>query len=271
MQTDWIKIMKETGKLKLSFWNYVNYYFIVVFMLLIPIFSLISVFEIYVTKTYDGVRPTSELLSFSLPWIIPAVLFFFIQKHQLKFKKIDIQYSDDEFREAIERTVKDLEWKIERNNKTYFRARRPWNWTSSWGEMITIIKLKEGFLINSIGDPNAWGSGFGYGWNRKNIKTFIKHLTETKQGLPFIEKEEKIENEWSLKRIAVRLFMYTLSAIIITAGLFAIYSSTIRGIIAGIASISIVSIWIYSDIKMIKNQKKARKHNKGYKSWRGNG
>lgn len=262
MQTDWIKIMTETGKLKLSFWNYVNHYSIVVFLLAFPIFSLVSVFEIYVTKTYNGVRQASELLSFSLPWIVTAILFLVIQKQQLKFKKINIQYSDNEFKEAIERTVKELEWEIERNNKTFVRAHRPWNWASSWGEMITIIKLKDGFLINSIGDPETWGSGLGYYWNRKNIKTFIKHLTEIKQGLPFIEKTEKVENEWSLKRIGIRLLMYPLSILIIAAGLFAIYSSTVRGVIAGIAGISFFSIWIYVDIKMIIKQKKARKHNK---------
>jgi hypothetical protein len=263
MQTDWIKIMKETGKLKLSFWNYVNHYFIVVFVLLIPIFSLVSVFEIYVTKTYDGVRPASELLSFSLPWIIPAVLFFFIQKNQLKFKKFNIQYTDDEFKEAIDRTVKELEWRIERNNKTYVRAHRPWNWTGSWGEMITIIRLKDGLLINSIGDPDAWGSGLGYGWNRKNIRIFLKNLSDVKNRIPFKEIIEVQENEWSLKRIVVRLFMYPLCLGLIAVGLFVIANPTnwkSQG--AGLAAIVFACYYLYADIKLINEQKKARKHNK---------
>ena len=256
--------MKETQRLKLSFWQLLSHYFIVVFILSIPMFTLISVFEIYVTKTYDGVRTAEELLRFSLPWVIPAIAFFFIQRQQLKFKKISIDYNDEEFKEAVIRTVKQLEWTIDKNNKTYLRAHRPWNWTSSWGEMITIIKLSDGFLINSIGDPNAWGSGFGYYWNKKNIKTFIKNLSDIKKGIPLVEKIEKTENEWSFKRIAVRLFIYPLSAIIIAAGIIAISSATIRGTIAGIAGISFVSIWIYADIRLILKQKKARKHNNVY-------
>ncbi|MFZ7132259.1 MAG: hypothetical protein ACOWWR_07870, partial [Eubacteriales bacterium] len=65
MNRDWIENMKETQRLKLSFWQTVSHYFIVVFFILIPIFTLISVFEIYVTKTYDGVRSAGELLRFS--------------------------------------------------------------------------------------------------------------------------------------------------------------------------------------------------------------
>ncbi|TKG87353.1 hypothetical protein EYV94_28360 [Puteibacter caeruleilacunae] len=60
MKRGWIKYMKETQRLKLSFWQTVSHYFIVVCILLIPFFTLISVFEIYVTKTYDGVRRAEE-------------------------------------------------------------------------------------------------------------------------------------------------------------------------------------------------------------------
>lgn len=262
MQADWIKIMKETGKLKLSFWNYVNHYFIVIFVFLIPIFSLASVFEIYVTKTYDGVRPASELLGFSLPWIIPAILFFFIQRNQLKFKKIDIQYSDDEFKEAIERTVKELEWIIERNNKAYVRAHRPWNWTGSRGEMITIIRLKDGLLVNSVGDPEVWGSGLGYGWNRKNIRVFLKNLSDVKNQVSFKEITEVQENEWSLKRIVVRLFMYPLCLGFIATGLFVIANpANWKSQGAGLAVIVFACYYLYADIKLIREQNKARHHN----------
>jgi hypothetical protein len=255
MNRDWIENMKETKRLKLSFWQTVSHYFIVVFFLLIPIFTLISVFEIYVTKTYDGVRSTGELLRFSLPWILPAIAFLFIQRYRLRFKKILIDYTDEEFKEAVQRTSKELEWTIDKNNKTYLRANRPWNWTGSWGEMITIIRLKDGLLTNSICDPDKWTSVVSYGWNRKNIRTFLKNLNEVKDGTPLKDVVEIPENEWSLKRITIRLLMYPLSAIIIAAGLFAIYNSTLRGTIAGIAGISFVSIWIYADIKMIIKQK----------------
>jgi hypothetical protein len=125
MNKDWVKNMQETERLNLSFWQIVSHYFIVVFVLMIPTFTLISAFEIYLTKTYDGVRSAEELLRFSLPCIVLAIFLFFIQRNRLRLKKIRIDYTDEEFNEAVQRTAKELEWTINRNNKTYLRANRP--------------------------------------------------------------------------------------------------------------------------------------------------
>ena len=46
----------------------------------------------------------------------------------------------------------------------------------NWGESITIIKTERGILINSICDPNAKTALFSFGWNRRNINTFINCL-----------------------------------------------------------------------------------------------
>lgn len=82
----------------------------------------------------------NELISIDWLWIIPAIVFYFIQKSRLRFREVNVDYTDQEFQEAVERTAKEYEWKIKLNNKNVFRAYRPWNWTGSWGEMITIIK-----------------------------------------------------------------------------------------------------------------------------------
>jgi hypothetical protein len=128
--------------------------------------------------------------------------------------------------------------------------------------MITIIRLKDGLLINSICDPDKRSSVVSFGWNRKNIRTFLKNLNDVKNGITVEEIIEKPENEWSLKRIGVRLLMYPISVVIIAVGVFAIFSSTVGGVIAGMTGISLVAIWIYVDIKMIIKQRKARKNNK---------
>ncbi len=262
MNRDLINKMIKTKRLELSFWQKVNHYSIIGFFLLFPLYSLITLLEIYITNTYDGVRTADEILRVSLPWIIPAIVFYFIQKERLQLKKIVIDYTDEEFKEAVSRTKKELEWDIEKNNKSHLVAHRPWNWTGSWGELITIIKLKDGILINSICDPDKWGSVISYGWNRKNIRTFLRHLTDTKQGIPLTEKIEKLESEWTLRRIALRFLMYPLSLLLITAGLFAIYCLTLQGIIIGILVILPVSLWIYADTKLIIKQKKAQKQDK---------
>src|SRR5690606_1612091 len=128
------------------------HYFIVIFILLIPGLTLFSLFEIYVTDTYNGVITANELISTSWPWIIPAIAFYFLQKWRLGFREVRLDYTNREFQDAMERTAREYEWQIELNNKKVLRAYRPWNWTGSWGEMITIIKDKDRLLLNSICD-----------------------------------------------------------------------------------------------------------------------
>ncbi|MEM6263909.1 MAG: hypothetical protein AAGI38_15450, partial [Bacteroidota bacterium] len=121
--------MKRTKRLKLSQWQTFVHYFVVPFLLLIPGFGLFSFIEIYVTDTYEGTRNANELLSFTLPWVIPAVVFYFIQRRRLRFREVKGDYSEQDFQAAIERTAKEYKWQIELNNKEVFRAYRPWNWT----------------------------------------------------------------------------------------------------------------------------------------------
>jgi hypothetical protein len=130
----------------------------------------------YVTDTYDGVRSSTELIFSSLPFLALSVTFIFIQTNGLKFKEIKIAYSEQEFSEAVDLTVKQLKWQIELNDNQIFRAYRPWSWTASWGEMITIIKHEDKLLINSICNLNKGSSIASWGWNKKNIETFKTNL-----------------------------------------------------------------------------------------------
>ena len=89
---------------------------------------------------------------------IPAIVFYFIQKRALEFREVNIKYTNEEIQEAIKRTAKEYDWHVELNNANIFRAYRPWNWSLSWGEMITIVKDKDRLLLNSICDPNKMSS-----------------------------------------------------------------------------------------------------------------
>jgi hypothetical protein len=173
-------MMTKEGRLKLTFGQKIDHYFIVVFLLLVPSFTAYDIYKMYVTHTYDGVRTASELLTFSLPFLILAVAFIFIQRSKLKFQEIKLDHSDDQFQAAVKLTIQDLKWDIEHNDVDYFRAYRPWNWTSSWGEMITIIRDKERLYINCICDPNKTSSVVSWGWNKRNIKTFLTKLTDAR-------------------------------------------------------------------------------------------
>ncbi|MCK5846633.1 MAG: hypothetical protein KAG84_04285 [Bacteroidales bacterium] len=187
MKKEWTNILKRTKRLKLNHWQILDHFFIVVYILIIPGFTLFSLLEIYVTKTYDGVRTANELISTAWPWLILAVVFYFIQKRRLRFIKVGVKYSEQEFQEAIERTSKEYEWQIVHNNKKLFQAHRPSNWTGSWGEMITIIKGEDRLFLNSICDPNKMSSVVSFGWNKRNIDTFLKNLVDVKKDIPVLE------------------------------------------------------------------------------------
>jgi hypothetical protein len=256
MKNERTKTMMKTKRLKLTPLQTLTHYGIVLLLLFIVSLTGWSLMEIYVTETYSGVRTADELIKSSLPFLALAIIFAIIQYRRLNFREIQVSYTDEQFQEAILRTVKDLEWRIERNNKTFFRAVRPWNWTGSWGEMVTIIKDKDRLLINSICDPDHMSSVASYGWNRKNIKTFIKNLSDVLNSRPVEFKQEKKINEWSIKRIAFRLFAYPFCIFLIVFGVYMVLEPlTIRTIAAGLGTMTIASLYLYSDFKLLKTKR----------------
>tara|TARA_B100000508_G_C11462776_1_gene280022 strand:+ start:1872 stop:2522 length:651 start_codon:yes stop_codon:yes gene_type:complete len=209
-----------------------------------------------VTDTYDGVRTAEELITTAWPWTIPAIIFYLIQKRRLRLREVKVEYSDQEFQEAINRTVKEYEWQIELNDKKIFRAYRPWNWTDSWGEMITIIKEKDRVLLNSICDPNKWSSVVSFGWNNRNIDTFLKNLIEVKKGVAIQEKIETHEKEWTFKKVIIRLFAYPFCLFLIGFGVYMIFNpANWKSQGAGIGAMAIAGAYLYSDLKMIIEKK----------------
>jgi hypothetical protein len=252
MKKDWIPIMKKNKRLKLTTVQTLTHYGIVLLLLFIVSLTGWSLIEIYVTNTHTSVRTADELIKTSLTFLLLAVFFAFIQYKRLMFKEINLTFTEEQFQEAVRRTVKDLEWRIDRNNKTFFRAYRPWNWSGSWGEMVTIIKDKDRLLVNSICNPDSMSSVASYGWNRKNIQTFLKNLTDVLNNKPAEIKIEKVTNEWSVKRIVIRLFAYPFCIFLIAFGVYMVLQPlTIRSIIAGLGAMTIASIYLYSDIKIL--------------------
>jgi|LakMenEpi03Aug12_release.lakeMendotaPanAssembly.Ray.scaffolds.fasta_scaffold105290_3 hypothetical protein len=252
MANNWTKKMKKNKRLKLTTIQTLTHYGIVLLLLFIVCLTGLSLIEIYITNTYTGVQTADELLKSSLPFLLLAILFAFIQYRRLKFKEVNVTFTDEQFHEAVERTAKDLKWRIDKNNKTFFRAYRPWNWSGSWGEMVTIIKDKDHLLVNSICNPKSMSSVASYGWNRINIQAFLKNLTDVLNNKPAEIKIEKVTNEWSVKRIVIRLFAYPFCIFIIVFGVYMVLQPlTIRSIISGLGAITIAIIYLYSDIKIL--------------------
>ena len=241
-----------------------SHYGIVLGLLFIVALIAWSIIEIYVTYTYSGVQTVDELIKASLPFFLLASLFALIQHRRLRFDEINLTFTDEQFQEAVERTVKDLEWQIDKNNKSFFRAYRPWNWSGSWDEMVTIIKEKDRLLINSICNPNSMSSVASYGWNRRNIQIFIKNLTDVLNGKSAEVKIEKVANEWSLKSIVIRVFAYPFCIFLIVFGFHMVLQPwSIRTIIAGLGAMTIASIYLYSDIKILTTKYKENRSTNG--------
>jgi hypothetical protein len=260
MKNEWTSIMKRNKRMKLTTIQTLTHYGIVLLLVFIVCLTGWRLIEIYVTNNYTGVRTADELIRSSLPFLLLAVLFAFIQYRRLKFKEVNVIFTEEQFREAVERTAKDLEWRIDKNNKTFFRAYRPWNWTGSWGEMVTIIKDKDHLLINSICNPDSMSSVASYGWNRKNIKTFLKNLDDVLNNKPAEIKIEKVTNEWSVKSIIFRLFAYPFCIFLIVFVVYMVFQPlTIRSIIAGLGAMTIAIIYLYSDIKILTTKNESDK------------
>jgi len=248
--------MKQTKRLKLSRWDTLHHYSFVLLMLFVPGMTLFSLFEICVTETYNGVRSADDLISVAWPWFIPAVIFYFIQKRRLRFSEVKIDFTDDEFQEAIERTANEYEWEIELNNENIFRAYRSSKWTYYFGEMITVIKNKDRLLLNSIIDPNKRPSPVSSGWNKRNIDTLLKNLVDVKKDIPIQDQVDNFENQWTLKKVIIRLFAYPFCLFLIGSGIYMIFHPVDWGsAVLGIGIMVIPSIYLYADLKLIINNK----------------
>ena len=237
---------KKSKRLKLKTSETWKHYEIVLFLLFIVALTSQDLFKDY----------TTDKLIIPLLFLAFALIFTIIQYRRLNFKKLQISCTNEQFQKAIKRTVNDLEWIIEKNNKNFIRAIRPGNLTASWGEMITIIKDNDQILINSVCTPNHISSAFSYGWNRKNISTFINNLTDVLNNKQAKTKEEKEINEWNSKRFAIRLITYPVCLLFIVFGIYIIWNTmVIKSPIAGLSVIVIACIYLYSDIKLLTAKK----------------
>ncbi|MGK6353483.1 hypothetical protein [Parapedobacter sp. DT-150] len=170
--------MSKTEKIKLSFSQLCWHYSIVPFLLIVPLLEAWDLLNYYMLRKYDGVRNPSELVTVSLAFVALSILFYFIQKRRLRFREFNIPCTNEAFDKALKKTSEELKWKIVAKRKGYVRAYRDWNWSASWGELITIKREGDRILINSICNPEAiFISVISYGWNKKNIRTFIDNLS----------------------------------------------------------------------------------------------
>jgi len=259
MQNEHIQEVQKGKRLKLRLSDKIFHYLVVPFLLTVPALHVYSLFQIYVSHTYTGISTTSELILSASPWIVAAILSYSIQRRALKFREVKINHTGDDFKEAIEKTAEQLEWQIEKCTTYFARAYRPGNLTGSWGEMITIIRNDHSILINSICDPSQ-PSVTSWGWNKKNVNTFLTNLQEVVNGVhtPATIEDDLPANEWTFGRTVKRIFIYPFCVFMILMGVYMLINPTdARSFFSGPGLILLGSAYLYLDIKILRTRKKS--------------
>jgi len=243
--------MKTKLRLKLTFMQNFTHYFPV---LLVSLPSIVFMFYIVrdLFVDYNDDAKYIEEGCYVIIFLCAAILLFIIQYNRLYFKKIDIQYTDSQFQEAVKRTAEEMDWRIDNNRKEFFRASTVF--FLFWGEMMTIIKRKDYILINCICSPDQYSAITSYGKTTKHIKVFLQNLNNVINEVEYTPKVEIVENENSFKRILFRIIMYPVCALMIFGGIMMIYYHiTSRNALAGVGLIALSVVILYADIKLWVN------------------
>ena len=240
-------------RLKLSTKQKFNYYLPTWVMLIILLFALNSIIEYFF-----GHYEIGRFVWVNSLFVVLALIIFVFQYKGIYLQKIDIQFSEDQFQEAVERTKKELEWDIEINQEHFLQAYSI-DWFSNilrgivWGEMITIVKQDGILYFNSICDPNRVMAFFFLAKNKENKKVFLKNLSDV---INNVAVQKTVKNEWSLKRVLIRLVIYPFLIFMILVGIMMIiHPINPKSAVYGVYGIILAITYFYVDIKLINRYK----------------
>lgn len=243
-------------RLKLNIGQRIIHYSLV-FIFMIPALSSIFFIIEDVLGLYKGKADVEGWYSSAMFFSIIILLLFFIQYRRLYFKKIEISFTEKQFKEAVKRTSEQLDWYIIKNNRKIFQASRDFMIGSIMGELITIVKGEEYMLINSICDPNKWTNIFSIRRNKENVNVFLKNLKDSINEIPDVHKVKVKENEWSLKRMLIRIVLYPICLFLIFVGIMMIYHNiSFRNMLSGVGLIFLCLIVLFADLKLWMKYKK---------------
>jgi len=240
-------------RLKLSKEQKFNYYLPTCIMEVILLVALN-----YTIEYFYGDYEMWRFILANILFFIFAITIFIFQYKGLYLQKVDIQFSEDQFQEAIQRTVKELEWDIEINQEHFLQAYSI-DWFSNalrgivWGEMITIVKQDSILYFNSICDTNRRMSFFFLAQNKENKKVFLKNLSDAVNN---VAEQKTVKDEWSLKRTLLRLIIYPFLIFMIIASIMAIiHPVSPKSVPYGFFGLILAATYFYVDFKLInKNQ-----------------
>ena len=226
--------MIEKERLHLTFWDYLKYNQFSIFAIFVLILIAIAApWNQESSLSMDTFKP------FLLPFLLVAVVPIVINHVRLKFTKILGQFTEAEFNEAIDRTCNEMGCYVNINTSEYVKMQ-------SFYSTLTLIRTKNYVLYNCIG-----GRSFLENSNNKKLEQAFKiHLLAVKSGKSILTYVYKDENQWSIRRIIIRLIAYI-------AFLIPIYMTvTIPGAAFMLVISLLCSYYIYIDAKLIIRQLK---------------
>lgn len=202
--------------------------------------------------------------------IIIIIAIFLFLRHKLVSPKLDVyksELTEEQFKQANQAAAILNEWFVSSNKKDYFSAIKGTGW--QWeGIKITAI-LKNGKLyLNSMVNPSIRSNPHTFGLNKKNKLELIQQYQLILKGENVvesanneIEKREKEfwdESEWTFKNSMMRIIGYGLSILFVILAIWMISEGEILGLLLGITILGFCGSYIFFDIKVIKEKKKAR-------------
>ena len=231
--------MARSKRVKLTLRQKFNYYSV---PLVLFIGSLIPVFDTILKNTKSGYSLINPLSIFS----IPAVVIFLLLYFKLRLIPVAMKCSSDELNEAASRAAREMHCGLKRPRQNLIRL-------ESRDSMVIAIKTRESLLICNTFNPSYTGSKnhFNFTESIKIKRAFLTHLEKVKAAEPAPTYTQVEENQWSFKRMMMRIFVYTffLAPIFLTA-----YSTDLFLIIISILCLP----YIYVDTKLVLKQLRER-------------
>ncbi|MEQ9402048.1 MAG: hypothetical protein RIM99_00570 [Cyclobacteriaceae bacterium] len=212
-----IEEMIKSRRLELRFWQKIEHYFPALFVLIVPLFQVYRLIQYYIFNSYDG--SPFVLTEVSILFICASVILAYIQWKKLAFRFYNIQVTHPQLEEALSVTADELEWGIRKKEENFIQATRNGFLLEGFkGDLITIILLEKGVLINCIGDPDKRVSIWSF-MHKVNVRTFMINLYNVVNGTNIAKPEEEYNN-WSIGNIAFRLIAYPFCLFLIYLGIF---------------------------------------------------
>lgn len=233
-----IKIDLPNKRLQLQKWQYARHYYVVA----LPLLLLILIGE--------------SISITAIIYLLLSILFFLRQRKLLTFRAFKVNCTHEQLVIAMKRSAKSLDWEVEHTATILYafdKERFDWRYNTGW--LIVVAQTNDGFLFNSLSDPRKAAAPLLRPLFRLNKNTFLKHLTDVIQEKEYNENFKQFENEWTIKKISIRLFLYPLSLVIFLLLFYLISSEETvspKAFISVIVSAIVVGVYLYSDIKSLR-------------------